>query len=502
MAYKDLHTVRLALYDYPHSRNSLTSKDSYFKNCYPEMLPTGDQQTPKYYVTQRPGLGSAVYNQSSAEGRGMYVWRNNVYYVVGNTLYKNGSALSVTTDVTLSTSTGRVYWEQMSAYLPGGTGSDASKLFLLAGEDLYSIETSNTVTKHAGGTQANAVLGTVAGGLCTLDGWLFVCDTTGRIAHSNTQNDTSANISFSNANIASANTYSDDLKGIIRHLNYLVAFGEWSTEFFYNAGNTSGSVLSRAEGTVLRYGTPNFATLWQDENILCWVARSRDGGNCVMVLDGLTPKIVSTKPIEKILNAESDITDAYAYGVRIAGHIFYILNLPNADKTLVFSLTDNMWCEWTSYDGATETYFKIADIKGYISSSGSTNFYALHVSNGDIYPLDITYYQDVGQTIKTKIVTDKIDFGTNARKFLSSMYLLGDLIDNGSAVNISMRFTDDDYKTWCDTLTSDMRYTPSWKALGSFSRRAFEFTFEQNQPMRLESVEFGLKLGKYAQGSL
>jgi len=409
---------------------------------------------------------------------------------VGSALYKNGSALSVT----LSTSTGRVYWEQMSG------GSTSEKLFLLAGEDIYSIVSDGTVTIHSGGTQANAIIGTVAKGLATLDGYLFCCDTDGKILHNSTQNDTTANISFSNANLLSANTYSDGMKGITRHLNYVMAVGEWSTEFFYNAGNTSGSILSRAEGTVLRYGTPNFDTLWQDENIICWVARSRDGGNCVMVLDGLTPKIVSTKQIEKILNAESDITDAFAYGVRIEGHIFYILCLPNADKTLVFSLTDNMWSEWTLYDGSTESYFKIADIKGYITSTGATSFLALHVSSGDVHPLSASNYQDIGQTIKVKVITDKFDGGTAARKFMTRMILLSDLTE--SEANITMRYTNDDYKTWSNGQSRDMRYIPYWVALGSFNRRAFELTYEANYPMRLEGVEFAIKLGKYAQGRL
>ena len=489
MAKQTTIPVRVSFYDYPHNREALSTKDCYFKNCFPERVESGVPENARYEIVKRPGLGSATYNQTDGVGRGMYIWNGDIYYVVADAVYKNGSALTVT----LSTSTGKVYWEQM------GGGSSSQKLLLLAGQDVYTIVSGGTVTIHSGGTQANAQVGTVAGGICSLDGYAFVCDTDGKILHNNTQNDTTANMSWSSANIISANVFSDSLKGVCRHLNYVVGIGDWSTEFFYNAGNTSGSILSRAEGTVIRYGTPNFATLWQDENLIVWLARSKDGGNCVMVLDGLTPKIVSTKAIERILNAYK-VTDAYAYGVRIAGHVFYFLTLPTADKTLAFSLTDNMWCEWTTYDGSSETYFKIQDMKGYIDTNGVISYLGLHISNGSIYPLDTDNYQDVGQSIKMKVVTDKIDFQTNQRKFLPHLHLMCNLIDNASAVNISMRYTDDDYKTWNTTDDKDLRYIPTWKALGSFNRRAFEFTFTDNFPLRIENLEFGLRLGTYAQG--
>lgn len=481
-------SLRVGFYDYPHNREALSTKDSYFKNCFPEKVEGGTQETTKYEIVKRPGLGEAKYDTTAGVGRGMYIWEGDIYHVVGTAVYKNGSALTVT----LSTSTGKVYWEQM------GGSSASKKLLLLAGEDVYTIVAAGTVTIHSGGTQANAQIATVSGGIASLDGYAFVCDTDGKILHNNTQNDTAANMSWSNANIISANVYSDSMAGVCRHLNYIVGIGDWSTEFFYNAGNTSGSILSRAEGTVIRYGTPAFATVWQDENLIVWLARSRDGGNCVMVLDGLTPKIVSTKPIERILNA-SKVTDAVGYGIRLAGHIFYVLSLPTADKTLVFSLTDNMWHEWTSYESSVEGYFKIQEMKGYISSTGILEVVALHVSDGNVYTFAVGNYEDNGNGIKVKIVTDKVDFQTNQRKFLAQLRLLSNLVDHSSEVSVALRYTDDDYKSWTSADTKDMRYIPAWSALGSFNRRAFEFTYEANFAFRVEGFEFGIRLGAYAQ---
>ena len=495
MARNNIFTTRIQLYDYPHNRDSSTSNDAYFKNCCPSRLITGSDENPMYNIVKRPGIASsATYTAANAVGRGMYIWQGNVYYVLGSDIYKNGTSLSVT----LNTSTGRVYFEVM------GGGSASEKLLVLEGQDVWSVESNDTVTQHTTGANGEPtdLIGTMVGGIANLDGYIFVCDEDGKILHNNTQNDTAAAMNWSNSNIISANVFSDQLKGIVRHLNYIMAFGEWSTEFFYNAGNATGSVLSRAEGTVIRYGTPNFATVWQDENIVCFVARSRDGGNSVIVMEGLSPKIVSTKPIEKILNAATDMDEAYAFGLRIGGIIYYILTLPTTGKTLVFNLVDNTWCEWTSYDGVTETEFLWADIKGYVDSTGNTNFRALHISNGDVYAFDVDNYQDIGQDIKVKIVTDKIDLGTNQRKFLTRLNIIGDLLITSG--NIGLRWTDDDYKTWnnASPITKDMQYIPAYNALGSFSRRAFELTFDSNHPMRLQYLELAVKLGTHAQPRL
>lgn len=491
--YKDTHSVRISLYDYPHNRTEGTSKDAYFKNCYPERYIGGQlnsQEANRYYLTKRPGLGTATHAHASGTGRGMYIWQNNLYYVIGSDLYKNGTDIG-----NLNAGTNMCYFEIM------GGGSTSEKLIIVDNQNVFSVESDDTVTQHAvGGEEPEAQIGTVAGGVANLDGYLFICDTDGKILHNDDQNETAANVDWGDASIISANVYADQLKGIVRHLNYIVAIGEWSTEFFYNAGNTTGSVLDRAEGTVIRYGTANFDTVWQDENIVVWVARSRDGGHVVLTLDGLTPKIVSTKPIERILNEESDITDAYAYGIRIEGHIFYILNLPNADKTLVFSLTDNMWSEWTTQESATEKMWQMVSMRGDVNSSGATVFYGLHVSNGDVYPFDPDNYQDNSEDIKVKVVTDKIDFGTNQIKQLYRLYLLGDRTTASSTV--SLRWTDDDYQNWSNSYDSDLQYTPQWGPLGSFSRRAFELTHEDNQPLRWEALECILRVGSFAQGRL
>ena len=127
-------------------------------------------------------------------------------------------------------------------------------------------------------------------------------------------------------------------------------------------------------------------------------------------------------------------------------------------------------------------------------------FRALHVSNGDVHSFGIEEYDDNGEPIKVKIVTDIFDGQTAQRKFLSRLVVVGDLIGAGSASNITMRYTDNDYKTWSNAQSRDMRYIPVFPALGSFNRRAFEFTYDDNYPFRLDYAELALKLGGYAQG--
>ena len=80
---------------------------------------------------------------------------------------------------------------------------------------------------------------------------------------------------------------------LARHLNYIVAFNEWSTEFFFNAGNASGSVLDPVEGIAIRYGCANGKTVWSGENTIIWLAQGRSGGKSVMMFEGNDLKTIS-----------------------------------------------------------------------------------------------------------------------------------------------------------------------------------------------------------------
>ena len=62
-----------------------------------------------------------------------------------------------------------------------------------------------------------------------------------------------------------------------------------------------------------------------DETIY-WVSRARQQGPAVHRMAGLEQTKISTPDVDRILAADA-LDDVYSYGVKIAGHSFYVLGL-------------------------------------------------------------------------------------------------------------------------------------------------------------------------------
>ena len=143
---------RLPLVGVPTVRDGTSNTDQRYFNCFPEML---DKE--RLFVTKRPGL-QEEYSETAGAGRGITTFEGNVYYVIGDTIYKSGSALGTT----LGTSSGRVYFDRRG----GGT----PLLLLNDKSNLYTINTSDTVTQVSDGDYP----GTTVAGVIHLDQYTFV----------------------------------------------------------------------------------------------------------------------------------------------------------------------------------------------------------------------------------------------------------------------------------------------------------------------------------------
>lgn len=65
------------------------------------------------------------------------------------------------------------------------------------------------------------------------------------------------------------------------------------------------------------------------------------------MMEGLNEQQISTPDIERILNL-STLASIYSFGVKIAGHTFYVLTLVDLNITLVFDLVSKTWAQWSS----------------------------------------------------------------------------------------------------------------------------------------------------------
>lgn len=288
--------------------------------------------------------------------------------------------------------------------------------------------------------------------------------------------------SWNATNYITAEQFPDNLSALARQNNMIVAFGETSTEFFYDAGNATGSPLARNNSYTLQAGIAAPNAIYQNEKFTAFVGQSNSGGRAVWLLDGFVPKKVSDEYVERVLDAEGTaIANATGFGLRSNGHLFFIINLTNT--SLVYDLEEKLWHEWQGYGCISMT-------DGDMSGKAILQ----HATNGKLYYLDPTVGTDDGVAITTNITTTKYDFESMNLKSMQSFNIVSDIVGTNKTVDV--RWSDDDYNTWSNWKTLSFSPRAYFCALGSFRRRAFNIKFTGGVPARFEALEFDVRQWK------
>lgn len=299
------------------------------------------------------------------------------------------------------------------------------------------------------------------------------------------------------------NQTNDTLIGIAKHLNYLVAFGKTSMQFFYDAGTGTSTVtpLGVAESYTLETGCASPDSIVSTDNTVLWVGTTKTHGRSVYLLDGVSPIKVSTASIDKCLEADG-LTKVSSYAYKFWGHSLYILTLHTSNITLVYDLNEKMWTQWTQWAMASsdqpspgtfvESYFR-----GTFYAECNSVPYVLDDDTSVLYYFSNTAYQDNGQSIYCRTVTDNSDNGSTHRKFYGRLEIVGDKTPGGV---LQVRHSGDDYNTWSNYRSIDLNASRAQIYLGGADRRrAWDMLCTSNVPLRLECAEIDFRVGEMDQ---
>ena len=182
-------------------------------------------------------------------------------------------------------------------------------------------------------------------GTLYLNGRWYVMDTTGTIWGS--EEETPA--TWPALNFITSSQGQGNAVALQKSQSYVVAFKEYSTELFFDAGNATGSVLSPVENGFTKIGCAIGTSCASLDDQLFWMSQTIQSGRGVHVMVGLDQQKISTPDIDRILNADS-LSTVYAYGIKMDGHRMYVLILVNTNMTLVYDLDSQLWYQWSSQD--------------------------------------------------------------------------------------------------------------------------------------------------------
>jgi hypothetical protein len=266
-----------------------------------------------------------VYTTTAAAGLGLFTFGTQVLSIIGTEFYVNGVA------------TGAV--DGTSQYQFTLTGQGGTAVFLKNNAKAYTW--NGTVLTQV--TDANYPATTVPG-VAWLDGYVFVLTPGGILTNSNLNTPATWNA----LNTINGSLSPDPGAQVCRLFNYVASFGQFSTTFFYDAGNTPpGSPLLPNISAVVNVGCAAGNSLVATENTIFWVGQTHQKGRKVYLMNGLLPQPVSDQFIEKILNADP-LTSVYAYYIEINGAALYVLTLGASNCTLVYNVVTQSWSRWSS----------------------------------------------------------------------------------------------------------------------------------------------------------
>lgn len=497
--------------------NCTTRVDAGMVNLLPRKIKEQKDSDPILHAESRLPICAGQVLSTSSPVRGCYVWQKTTtdtyYYVVINTsVYTSttglaGSWTAVTTLLTAADSPVG-FCEHIDA-------SNVKRLVLVDGVEGFVF------TSNAAGTKITDV------DFPTphvpfpvfMDGYIFLAKAGTADIYNSDLNNPSA---WTNGSFLSSELYPDDVVGLVKINNYLVAIGRTGCEYFYDAANASGSPLARYDGGVLPFGTSIPTSLTSTENMAIFIANNNDGEAVIKVIEDFKHKEIDAAwmmpYINLALNNGASAANIRGYLIRQNGDLLYCLRVPGPTNTndagngvFAFSFDSQQWIELSC--GSTGAMYNVM-----ATHNGTSGNVATFVA-GNYFTGSIAYFGSLGpSTLSTSYFTSygrdyfngsstvvpfqtetrgyAIDFGTMNLKFMSRFAANVTFSDPNAAPNITVYWSDGDYN-FNNSAVMTVNYDwPFITQLGSFRRRAFKVVCSEPYMVRYKYFEVDINKGQ------
>jgi hypothetical protein len=447
-------------------------------NCFYE-VDNSNEKDVKIFVRPTPGCNIFVTLPSSPI-RGSIVINNLLYVVAGNTLYSVNTtgtvtALGVMTSFS-ATNVGMAYNGVQLIICAGTTGWIYT---LVTGTYSTGVVTAGTFAQITA-----AAYPTGATSVCFLNG-AFIANNPA----SNGQFQTSTfydGTSWPALNFATAETSPDVLLGLDAWQGTLILWGQTHIEYWQDTG-ASLFPFTQLVGTAQNFGLAAVQSRVLFKGSMIFLGRNPAGQVQVMLLNGYSPEPVSDSNIDYLINNLSTISDAVGFSYVLNGHHMYQLTFPTAQKSFLFDGGTGLWSILQTGVGLSGRH---------IAQNGiafGNNFYITDSSSGNLYRFSTDYTSDNGTTIKRQIQTRHIQ-GDGNRFGVDELWLdmqigAGLTVGQGQNPQLMMQVSKDNGNTWGNerwvSIGQQGQYVGPraiWRRIGQGRDFVFRFTLTDPVP--------------------
>jgi hypothetical protein len=429
---------------------------------------------------------------------GEYYWMISADGGLG--FYIPANAIGESTTFTADTTSGDATLSNVSSFdglyvgqLLTGTGIQANTRISSLNSGASTLEMTATATANGTGvtitrTHMARIIdadfpSTAQGPFVELDGTVYIGTTEGTIRGS----DLNSIVSWTSTNEIQT---PDGSVVIEKHNDQIAAISKNRITFYYNAGNPSGSLLSRSSSPEIHMGTSDFFNVVGFRDWIFFIGQDTGPETSgIWMLDGFSLTRLTSIPLTRMLSENDASLNASVITLSAFEH--------QGKQFVYFGMGDSthvvaqyLYCmeskEWV------EAGFPLL-----LKFSEGLNAVSLSSTSGIVYTSNVLTptYQDVGSSAYTATIQTALwDADSNYDKFIKSVSLIADTQASGEA-NIS--WSTNDYSSFGAGHPVDMTRMNKTVYDGPSGKRfSFKVTHSANTPFRAEALEVEYEEGE------
>ena len=475
--------------DFFRSGSLAVQKDLQLVNVFYDRV-SKENKTRLLAVKKRSGLSTTTYSLSKVSAsdvlRGSFydVNQNAFYWAVGSKVYVCRPDVSSATVLvtTLSTSSGYVGF---CDYLKStGTRyvcfSDGTDLWI---DDYVAVSCTKVVDVDMPTPHVPCPV--------YIDGYILLI----KLNTSDMYNsDVDDPFSWTAGEFISAEISSDHGLKLVKAKNYIVLMGYNSIEYFWDAGNATGSPFSRNDSPFRSVGYITGLCTIGDSTY--FVGKDEKQNTAVYSLNSFKVERISNSVVDRTLqtyvNTQNQKSPVYlnkdGYCVSVDGHTFYVLVA--GQTTWAYDVDEHFWYEWKTAGAvplAIEAAWTMYDGSMYMAITNQT-----YISN-----MNPANYQDFGSDFNCQYVTESYDADTTNWKVCSRVMLKCDMEQHTGTSNVHISWSDNDWSDGGIAVPRNINVfssSPFISKTGRFRNRSFKIEYADNYPLRFYGIEMRLNI--------